>query len=269
MCEQPVEHFEGEVAWYCVNAACPAQLQRNIEHFVSRGSMDINGLGFKIVEKLIDTGAIKDVADIYTLTREAILEAVTKKDRKTEKEPPGKIADNLLTAIAESKSQPLPPVITALGNRGVGEVSARDLATHFGNLDSLSKASADDLQQIEGIGPNIAEAIVDWFARPANQKILKKLKAVDLWPIEVESGKKKEGALTGLTFVVTGTLPKYSRDGVKEFIESNGGKVTDSVSKNTSYLVLGENPGSKLDKAKSLGVKIIDEDGLKKLVGTS
>ena len=266
VCEQPVEHFEGEVAWYCVNAACPAQLQRNIEHFVSRGSMDINGLGFKIVEKLIDTGAIKDVADIYTLTRESILEAVTKKDRKTEKEPPGKIADNLLAAIAESKNQSLPRLITALGMRGVGEVSARDLASHFGNLDALSKASAEDLQQIEGIGPNIAEAIVDWFKRPANQKILKKLKAVGLWPIEQGKKERGEGKLSGLTFVVTGTLPTFSRDGVKEFIESNGGKVTDSVSKKTSYLVLGAEPGSKFEKAKSLGVKIIEEDGLRKLV---
>jgi DNA ligase (NAD+) len=268
VCEQPVEHFEGEVAWYCVNAACPAQLQRNIEHFVSRGSMDINGLGFKIVEKLIDTGAIKDVADIYTLTREAILEAVTKKDRKTDKEPPGKIADNLLSAIAESKNQSLPRLITALGIRGVGEVSARDLASHFENLDALSKASVDDLQQIEGVGPNIAEAIVDWFARPANQKILKKLKAVGLWPSENVGAKRAspEGKLTGLTFVVTGTLPTFSREDAKEFIESNGGKVTDSVSKKTDYLVLGENPGSKFEKAKSLGVKIIGEDELKKLV---
>ena len=265
VCEQPVEHFEGEVAWYCVNAACPAQLQRNIEHFVSRGAMDINGLGFKIVEKLIDTGAIKDVADIYTLTRETILEAVTKKERKTEKEPPGKIADNLLAAIAESKNQSLPRLITALGMRGVGEVSARDLASHFGNLEALSKASAEDLQEIEGVGPNIAEAIVDWFKRPANQKILKKLKAVGLWPVEQGKREKGEGKLNGLTFVVTGTLPTLSREGVKEFIESNGGKVTDSVSKKTDYLVLGAEPGSKYEKAKSLGVKIIDEDGLRKL----
>ncbi|HEX2697415.1 MAG TPA: NAD-dependent DNA ligase LigA, partial [Anaerolineales bacterium] len=265
-CGQPVEHFEGEVAWYCVNAACPAQLQRNIEHFVSRGSMDINGLGYKIVEKLIETGAVEDVADIYKLTRKDILEAVTKKDRKTEKEPPGKIADNLLSAIAESKKQPLSRLITALGIRGVGEVSARDLASHFGNLDALSKASVDDLQQIEGVGPNIAEAIVDWFARPANRKILKKLKDVGLWPVMKKDEKKKEGKLTGLTFVVTGTLPTFSRDDTKDFIESNGGKVTDSVSKKTDYLVLGENPGSKFDKAKSLGVKIVDEAGLKKLI---
>ncbi len=267
-CGQPVEHFEGEVAWYCVNAACPAQLQRNIEHFVSRGSMDITGLGYKIVEKLIETGAVKDVADIYTLTRKDILEAVTKKDRKTDKEPPGKIADNLLSAIAESKNRSLPRLITALGIRGVGEVSARDLANHFGNLDALSKASVDDLQEIEGVGPNIAEAIVDWFARPANKKILKKLKDVGLWPSASRStvNRQPSGPLSGLTFVVTGTLPTFSRDDAKEFIESNGGKVTDSVSKKTDYLVLGENPGSKLEKAKSLGVKIVDEAQLRRLV---
>ena len=265
-CGQPVEHFEGEVAWYCVNAACPAQLVRNVEHFVSRGSMDIDGLGIKIVEKLIETGKVRDVADIYRLKRGDILESVTKKDRKTKAEPPGKIADNLLASIDTSKSQSLSRLITALGIRGVGEVSARDLARNFGSLDSLSKVSADDLQTVEGIGPNIAEAIVDWFTRPANKTVLKKLKAAGVWPKGEERGKKKEGVFTGMTFVVTGTLPTFSREDAKALIESNGGKVTDSVSKKTSYLVLGENPGSKLDKAQSLGVKVIGEEELKKLV---
>ncbi|NWG06707.1 MAG: NAD-dependent DNA ligase LigA [Chloroflexi bacterium] len=268
-CGQPVEHFEGEVAWYCVNAACPAQLIRNVEHFVSRGAMDIVGMGIKIVEKLIEAGKVKDVADLYTLTREDILEAVTKKDRKTEKQPPGKIADNLLASIEASKSRPLARLIAALGIRGVGEVSAADLASHFGNLDALSKASAEDLQQIEGIGPNIAEGIVDWFGREANRKVLAKLKKAGVWS---RGGKSKvEGrssdALAGLTFVITGTLPAWSRDEAKAFIESHGGKVTDSVSKKTSYLVLGENPGSKLEKAKALGVKIIGEEELRKMAG--
>ena len=265
-CGQAVEHFEGEVAWYCVNAACPAQLVRNVEHFVSRSAMDIVGMGTKIVEKLIEAGKVGDVADIFTLTRENILDSVTKKDRKTEKEPPGKIADNLLVAIAESAKRPLNRLIAALGIHGVGEVSAADLASHFGNLDALSTASADELQQIEGVGPNIAEGIVDWFARPANQKVLKKLKAAGVWPkMEKAEGRKQEGAFTGLTFVVTGTLPTWSRDDAKEFIESKGGKVTDSVSKKTSYLVLGENPGSKLEKAKSLGVKIVGEEELRNM----
>ncbi|NWG32989.1 MAG: NAD-dependent DNA ligase LigA [Chloroflexi bacterium] len=267
-CGQPVEHFEGEVAWYCVNAACPAQLIRNVEHFVSRGAMDIVGMGIKIVEKLIEAGKVKDVADLYTLTREDILEAVTKKDRKTDKQPPGKLADNLLAAIEASKSRPLARLIAALGIRGVGEVSAADLASHFGDLDALSKASVDDLQKIEGIGPNIAEGIVDWFARPANQKVLKKLKAAGVWPKGGNSKVQSQTseAFAGLTFVITGTLPTWSRDEAKAFIESHGGKVTDSVSKKTSYLVLGENPGSKLQKAQALGVKIIGEEELKKLV---
>jgi DNA ligase (NAD+) len=271
VCGQPVEHFEGEVAWYCVNAACPAQRARNVEHFVSRGSMDIVGLGTRIVEKVIETGAVKDVADIYGLSREDILDAVTKKERKTEKAPPGKIADNLLASIERSKSQSLSRLITALGIRGVGEVSARDLADHFGNLDAMSKASSDDLQQIEGVGPNIAEAIVDWFARPDNRKVLAKLKKAGVWPVAAPStsGRKKSGPLSGMTFVVTGTLEGFSREGVKEFIEDHGGKVTDSISKKTDYLLVGTEPGSKYEKAKTLGVKILREGGLRRMCKAS
>jgi len=269
-CGQPVEHLEGEVAWYCVNAACPAQLLRNIEHFVSRGAMDIVGLGSRIVEKLIETGKVKDVVDIYTLTRANILDAVTKKDRKTEKEPPGKIADNLLSAIEASRSQPLSRLITALGIHGVGEVMAGDLSRTFPDLDALAKAKVDDLVQIGGVGLTTAEGIVDWFSRPFNQKVLKKLKSVDMWPKSGTSStanRQQSDVFAGLTFVVTGTLPTFSRDDAKAFIESHGGKVTDSVSKKTSYLVLGEAPGSKYEKAKSLGVKIIGEEELKKLAG--
>ncbi|HEY3310144.1 MAG TPA: NAD-dependent DNA ligase LigA [Anaerolineales bacterium] len=267
-CAQPVEHFEGEVAWYCVNAACPAQIIRNVEHFVSKGAMDINGLGIKIVEKLIETGAVKDVADIYSLKREDILFAVTRKERKTKAEPPGKIADNLLAAIEQSKNQPLSRLITALGVRGVGEVSARDLAAHFPTLDLLASATTEDLQQIDGVGPNIAEAIVDWFTRERNLGVLKKLEAAGVWPSQIESDRAVRGGhLDGLTFVVTGTLPTLSRDDAREYIERHGGKVTDSVSKKTSYLVLGENPGSKHDKALELGVPIIGERELRKLCG--
>ncbi|HEX6270413.1 MAG TPA: NAD-dependent DNA ligase LigA [Anaerolineales bacterium] len=268
-CGQPVERFEGEVAWYCVNAACPAQLVRNVEHFVSRGAMDIVGLGIRIVGKLIETGKVRDVADIYTLARADILEAVTKKERKTEKEPPGKIAENLLASIEASKSRPLARLITALGIHGVGEVSAGDLARHFTDLDALAKASADDLQQIAGFGPSIAESIADWFSNPVNKNVLKKLKAAGVWPKSAVGTKRasSEGKFSGLTFVITGTLPTFSREAAKDFIESNGGKVTDSVSKKTSYLVLGEAPGSKYEKAKSLGVRIIGEEELRKLVG--
>ncbi len=257
-CGQAVEHFEGEVAWYCVNAACPAQLLRNVEHFVSRGAMDIVGLGYKIVEQLIEAGLVKDVADLFTLTKDQLLELEGFADKK---------AENLLKSLEQAKAQSLNRLIAALGIHGVGEVTAGDLARAFGDLSALSKAGAEELQLIEGLGPNIAESIVDWFAQPANQKVLKKLKAAGVWPVAKKDEKKKEGPFTGLTFVVTGTLPTLSREGVKEFIESYGGKVIDSVSKKTSYLVLGENPGSKLDKAQSLGVKVIDEAELRKLAG--
>ena len=259
-CDQPVEHFEGEVAWYCVNAACPAQLVRNIEYYVSRGAMDIVGLGIKIVEQLIEEGLVKDVADLYALKRDQLLELEGFKDKK---------ADNLLTSIENSKQQSLARFIAALGIHGVGEVMARDLSQVYPDVDVLSKAKADDLTQIEGVGPNIAESIVDWFARPANQKVLKKLKAAGMWPkggkSQVES--QTSDVFIGMTFVVTGTLPTFSRDDAKAFIESHGGKVTDSVSKKTSYLVLGESPGSKFTKAQALGVKIIGEEELKKLAG--
>jgi DNA ligase (NAD+) len=178
-----------------------------------------------------------------------------------------KKAENLLKSLEQAKAQNLNRLLAALGIHGVGEVMAGDLSRNFGNLSALSKASAEELQQIEGVGPNIAESIVDWFAQPANQQLLKKLKAAGVNPeSQLSVISNQSGKLSGMTFVVTGTLPTLSRDGVKEFIESNGGKVTDSVSKKTSYLVLGENPGSKAEKAKSMGVKILDESELKKMV---
>jgi DNA ligase (NAD+) len=259
-CGQPVEHFEGEVAWYCVNAACPAQLVRNVEHFVSRGAMDIVGLGIRIVEQLVEVGLVQDVADLYTLEREELLKLEGFANKK---------ADNLLQSIEASKNQPLSRLINALGIRGVGEVVAGDLARAFPDLESLSLARLEDLQMVEGIGPNIAQAIVDWFARPANRRVLQKLRAVGVWPRMEPAQVEPAGAkpLDGMTFVVTGTLISFTREGVKEFIEAHGGKVIDSVSKKTSYLVLGENPGSKLEKARSLGVPIVDEAGLRRLVG--
>lgn len=259
VCEQPVEHIEGEVAWYCVNAACPEQLVRHLEHFVSRGAMDIVGLGIKIVEQLIAAGLVKDLADLYTLQRDDLLKLEGFAEKK---------ADNLLTAIEASKNQSLSRLINALGIRGVGEVMAVDLVGHYADLDQLSQASVEELRRIEGVGPNIAAAIVDWFGRPSNQALLEKLRQVGLWPVaaKTEAGVHSQ-VLTGLTFVITGTLPSLSREQAKEIIEQHGGKVNDSVSKKTSYLVLGENPGSKLEKAKTLGISILDEAGLKELLG--
>lgn len=260
VCEQPVEHVEGEVAWYCVNSACPEQLIRNLEHFVSRGAMDIVGLGIKIVEQLVNEDMIQDVADIYSLTKEDLLRLEGFADKK---------AENLLSSIEASKQQSLARLITALGIRGVGEVGAGDLARRFHDLEKLRTTTTEDLLLIEGIGPNIAQAIVDWFANPTNQKVLKKLAMFGVWPSGEESGHLDEipKSFAGQTFVITGTLSGLTRQEAKELIESHGGKVTSSLSKKTSYLVLGTNPGSKLEKAQKLGIEILDEVKLHQLAG--
>jgi DNA ligase (NAD+) len=258
-CGQPVENLPGEVDWYCVNVACPAQLIRNLEHFVSRGAMDIVGLGIRIVEQLTSAGMVRDVADLYYLKRKDLLKLEGFGEKK---------ADNLLDSVEQSRQRPLSRLITALGIRGVGGVMAADLARHFPDLDALSRATKDDLMAIEGIGPNIAQAVVDWFERPANLKVLEKLRQAGVWPSSAEEQVEDERnkPLEGLTFVVTGTLPEFSRDEVSEYIESRGGKVTGSVSKKTSYVVHGENPGSKLEKAKNLGIPLLDEAGLRRMV---
>lgn len=258
-CGEPVERIEGEVAWYCVNAACPAQLIRNLEHFVSRGAMDIVGLGIKIVEQLVRAGLVRDVADLYSLREE---------DLMTLEGFAGKKVENILSAIETSKQRSLSRLFTALGIRGVGTVAANDLARHYADLDELSRATAEDLESIEGFGPNIAQSIVDWFAQPRNQQVLEKLRHSGVWPksADREAG-AKPATLKDLTFVVTGTLPGFTRNEVKDFIERHGGKVAGSVSARTSYLVAGADPGSKYTKAQSLDVEIIDELELRRLAG--
>ncbi|MCE1255584.1 MAG: NAD-dependent DNA ligase LigA, partial [Anaerolineae bacterium] len=257
-CGQPVEHLTGEVAWFCVNAACPAQRVRNLEHFVSRGAMDIVGLGIKIVEQLVESGLVTDVADLYSLRREALLTLEGFAEKK---------ADNLLNAIQASRSQPLSRLLTALGIRGVGEVMAADLAKKYQGIEELSRATAEELQQIENVGPNTATAIIDWFSRPANRQVLQKLQAAGLTPQAAPlDNHPASSSLAGLTFVITGTLPGYSRDEARDLIQQNGGKVTDSVSKKTSYLLVGEDAGSKLDKARQLGVPQLDIPALIKLL---
>ena len=257
-CAEPVVNPEGEVAWYCVNAGCPEQLIRNLEHFVSRGAMEITGLGIKIVTQLVETGQVQDVADLYTLKRKSLLGLEGFAEKK---------ADNLLQSLAESKNRGLDRLLTALGIRGVGTVVAADLARTFGDLDRLGEAELEDLLEIEGIGPNIAQAVVDWFARPANQKVLSKLRAAGVWPTaDPAPVSAADQRLAGLTFVVTGSLQNFSREEIKVYLQANGAKVTGSVSKNTDYLVTGENPGSKLTKAQSLGVQVLTENGLQALV---
>lgn len=258
-CGEPVEHLPGEVAWYCVNSACPAQLIRNLEHFVSREAMDIAGMGIKVVEQLVEASMLKDLADIYYLS----------KDKLMQLEGFGmKRAFNLLEAIDLSRSRPLARLINALGIKGVGEVAAADLAHRYGDLRSLAMAPVEELLEIEGIGPNTARSIVDWFARPENRYLIQKLERAGVQIAEEHPPEPspEQQPLLGLTFVITGTLPTLSRDDAKDLILRHGGKVTDSISPKTSYLLLGGNPGSKLEKAHQLGVQILDEAGLRQMI---
>lgn len=257
-CGEPIQVIEGEVAVYCVNASCPAQLVRNLEHFASRSAMDIDGLGIKIAVLMVEGALVEDVGEIYRLTKDDLLDLEGFADKKAEK---------LLSSIDISKSQSLNRLINALGIRGVGETVAADFAGQFGNLDALSKAKKTDLEAMDGIGPNIASGVVEWFAQPRNKKLLSKLKKAGVWPKE-ELTKRGEQILSGQTFVLTGTLPNMKRSDAKELIVAAGGKVTGSVSKKTKYLVAGGNSGSKLVKAEELGVEIIDEAELQKLLET-
>jgi DNA ligase (NAD+) len=256
-CGERLEHLPGEVAVYCVNSACPAQLVRNLEHFVSRPAMDIVGLGIRLAEQFVEAELVSDVADLCGLKREELLELEGFADKK---------ADNLLQAIEASRHRPLSRLILALGIRGVGEVIATDIARHYPDLDSLAGASAEELEQIEGVGPSISGAVVDWFSQPRNRRLLDKLRSYGIWPKE-EAGAPPAGprTLSGQTFVITGTLPSLTRDQAKALIVGHGGKVGESVGRSTDYVVAGEAPGSKLRKAQELGVPVIDEAQLREM----
>lgn len=255
-CGEPVERPQGEVAYYCVNAACPAQLVRSVEHFVSRGAMDIEGLGIRQAELFVELGLIHDVADLYYLQEDQLLPLEGFAEKKVA---------NLLAAIRASKERGPARLLAALGIQGVGVTVAQVLVDHFGSLEALAGASRDALEQIPGIGPKLAESVVDWFAREPNRRIVQKLREAG---VRMEAQRvEAEGPqpLEGLTFVVTGTLPTMSREQATEFIQARGGKVTGSVSGRTSYLVAGEKAGSKLDKAQKLEVPVLDEEGLRRL----
>jgi len=259
VCHEPVEHIEGEVAWYCVNASCEAQLIRNIEHYVSRPAMDIVGMGIKIVEQLAQEELIGNVGDLYHLDRDALMALEGFGEKKAVK---------LLDAIEMSKSQPLARLITALGIRGVGEVVARTLASRFGSLDMLQAATYDDLDDITGIGPNITQAILDWFDIEGNQKILTSLKESGVWPtMEIlDLDQIDQLPFSEKSFVLTGTLAGYTRNELKEILLSLGGRVTGSVSAKTDFVVVGEDPGSKYDKALELGIKILSESEVNTMI---
>ena len=255
-CGTHVVRSEGEVDYRCVNANCPAKLRETILHFASRGVMNIDGMGDVLVNQLTERGLVKNVADIYQLTKDDLLSLERMGDKS---------AQNVLNEIEESKKLPLERVIYGLGIRFVGERTAQFLAEHFGSMEDLMKAKAEELQQVNEVGPRIAESIVEFFAEPANQELVKRLRKAGL----TFSGKKKERGtkLTGKTFVLTGTLAHYSRDEAKKMIEDAGGRVSGSVSKKTDYVIAGSDAGSKLDKARELGVKVIDEDEMESLAG--
>jgi DNA ligase (NAD+) len=256
-CQSPVVRAEGEVAYYCSNDLCPERVARTLEFFVSKGGLDMEGFGSEIARQTAVSGLVKDVADIFALTKEKLLTLEGFADKKAQK---------ILDSIEVARTRPLARWIAALGIKGIGEVMANDLARHFGSLDALQSAKAEALLEVDGLGPNTAEAIADWFKRPANKKLLTKLKKAGVWPV-AGAARVTNGVFSGKTFVITGTLPTFSRDDAKDYIEAHGGKVTDSVSKKTDYLLLGESPGSKLAKAQSLGVKVIDEAALRQLGG--
>lgn len=260
-CGTPLERAEGEVAYRCPNfGICPAQITRRIEHFVSRGAMDIAGIGEKQVQLFVERGWVQDVSDLYTLTPEHFV--------NVEGYGPKRVA-NLLNAIADSKSRPLHRLIVGLGIRYVGEVVAQILANHFGSLDALAAASADEIDALEGIGPAIAASVAAYFARPESKALIAKLKRVGVRTEAQEPARASRGnALAGKTFVITGTLPSMSREEASALITAHGGKVSSSVSKKTDYLVVGAEPGgTKFTKAQELGIPLIDEAGLLALIG--
>ena len=254
VCGTRVMRTEGEVDYRCVNANCPAKLLGTILHFASRGVMNIDGMGDALVTQLTERGLVKNVADIYKLTKENLLSL----ERMGEKS-----AQNILQEIEGSKKLPLERVIYGLGIRFVGERTAQFLAEHFGSMEALQQARVEELLNVDEVGPRIAESIAEFFSIPANRKLVERLREAKL---TLTGEKKQRGTkLTGKTFVLTGTLPRFTRDEAKKMIEDAGGKVTGSVSKKTDYVVAGSDAGSKLDKARELGVAVIDEEQMEAL----
>jgi DNA ligase (NAD+) len=269
-CGSRVVRAEGEVDWRCVNADCPAKLRESLLHFGRREVMNIEGLGDAVVEQLAEKRLVKSVADLYQLDEQELLsleKKVTRKNKatgldetKTEGLLGPKASKTLLKEIEDSKRAGLARVLMGLGIRFVGERTAELLAEEFGSMEALMAASAEDLERVEEVGPRISEAILEFFAQPANRALVDSLRQAG---VDMTAEKKQRSAqLAGLTFVLTGTLPTMTRDEAKERIEAAGGKTAGSVSKKTSYVVAGEEAGSKLDKARELGVPVLDEDGL-------
>jgi len=256
-CGSTIHHAEDEVAYRCVNAACPAKRKESVLHFAGRHAMDIDGLGEKIVDQLVDKGLVKDVADLYALKEEELAGL----ERMGEKS-----AQNLLEEIEASKKNSLARLIYALGIQFVGERTGQLLAEHFSSLEELAVAKEEELEEVPEVGPKVAASIVEFFSEPANRQLIKKLRKAGVHPT-AEKRVVKSQKLAGKSFVFTGSLANRSREEAGELVIQHGGKVSGSVSKKTDYVVVGTDPGSKYDKAKELGVTILTETEFEKLLG--
>jgi len=256
-CNTTIIQPEGLVDYYCPNITCPERVYRSLEFFVSKGAMDIEGMGGQTVKLLIDKGLIHDEADIFTLQAEPLLELDGFGEKKV---------DNLLVSIATAKQRPLDQLIASLGIDGVGSVVAGTLADRFRSIEALQTASVEAIDEIEGIGEVLAQSVVEWFAAPHHQHLIEKFRAAGV-NMQAAEKVKAGDSLAGKTFVLTGTLPTLSREKAAALIESHGGKISGSVSKKTSYVLMGDSPGSKAEKAQALGVAIITEADLLTMVG--
>jgi DNA ligase (NAD+) len=257
VCGSTIHKVEGEVAYRCVNAACPAKLKESLQHFAGRHALNIDGLGEKIVDQLVEQKLVKDVADLYALKVEDVAEL----ERMAEKS-----AHNLVEEIQASKKNPLSRLIFALGMRFVGERTGQLLAERFATLEELAVAKTEQLEDVHEVGPKVAESIVEFFSEAANRKLVKKLREAGVRPA-AEKREVKSQKLAGKSFVFTGGLTNRSREEAGAVVQQHGGKLSGSVSKKTDYVVVGTDPGSKYDKAKELGVTILTEAEFEKLLG--
>ena len=256
VCGEKTVRFENEASWKCTNISCKAQLQRKIIHFVSKGAMDIDGFGEKIVIQLFEEGLIKDISDIYTLKADELKNL----ERMGEKS-----ANNLINAIENSKNVSLDKFIFALGIRFIGANAGKVLAKNFDNIEQLMESSVDRLTSIDEIGEKMAMSIVEFFEIQSNRELVEKLLSLGVNPIS-KSNSSQKSIFFNLKIVATGTLEKFKRDDIQKIVEENGGKLSSSVSKKTNFVIAGESAGSKLDKANQLGVKVISEDDFERLL---